>query len=232
MKAPVSFSVHFFAVLLASLISASLVDAAAIPAQKPIQVCPLIKVSCEYIGLTYCSYSADPQECQEHGVDRVAGGCAFNLTERAASSLLTDDQDFMYYMSTTFVNGQSFSMDLDTGSSDTWARGASCTSSDGSCTGLVVSTKATRFSGNDGLIGSVYASLSQIANSVSSQTNFIDALGFTGANNVFAFYLRNTADGDFEEVTFGSVDTTKYSGTIKYVPLTSQTYWELRIGGF
>ncbi|KAI8814933.1 aspartic peptidase domain-containing protein [Cladochytrium replicatum] len=270
-----SSNIHFSAVILASLIGASLVDAAAIPSQKPIQA-TLVRKN-ESASRAALALGGLKRQFRKHGVDRFAGGRAFNLTERAASSPLTDDQDYVYYVTTTFGNGQTFSMDLDTGSSDTWVRGASCTSSDGSCTGsklstsdstltsagasfstsygsgsvsgkiykgpvaiggakasslyFGVSTKETGFSGNDGLIGLGYKSLSQIASSVSGQTNFFDALGFTGANNVFAFYLSNAADGDFGEVTFGGVDTTKYSGTIKYAPLTSQTYWEFSFSG-
>ncbi|KAJ3379097.1 Type I transmembrane sorting receptor, partial [Entophlyctis sp. JEL0112] len=41
--------------------------------------------------------------------------------------------DEFYTCTATVGNGQSFTFDLDTGSSDVWIRGPACTSSDGSC---------------------------------------------------------------------------------------------------
>ncbi|KAJ3139733.1 hypothetical protein HK101_003618 [Irineochytrium annulatum] len=44
-----------------------------------------------------------------------------------------DEGDEYYICPVTLGNGQSFQLDLDTGSSDTWFRGSACKSSDGSC---------------------------------------------------------------------------------------------------
>ncbi|KAJ3106529.1 hypothetical protein HDU97_006122 [Phlyctochytrium planicorne] len=190
---------------------------------------------------------------------------------------LTNNQDFVYFCPVTVGNGQTFNLDLDTGSADTWVRGASCTASDDSCTGpklstsdstltstgktfstsygsgsvsgniykgpvtiggatasalnFGVSTKEQGFGGIDGLVGLAFASISNIGGSVSGQTNFVDALGFTGAQNQFGFYLSNSKDGDSGEVTFGGYDSSKIAGPITYIPLNSQTYWQFSTSG-
>ncbi|KAI8608609.1 aspartic peptidase domain-containing protein, partial [Chytriomyces sp. MP71] len=51
----------------------------------------------------------------------------------ARSIGLQDFSDELYTTNVTFGNGQVFSVDLDTGSSDVWIRGPQCTSQDGSC---------------------------------------------------------------------------------------------------
>ncbi|KAJ3063712.1 hypothetical protein HDU98_000491 [Podochytrium sp. JEL0797] len=52
---------------------------------------------------------------------------------RRRSVFLTDFSDELYTTNVQFGNGQVFSVDLDTGSSDVWIRGPACTSTDGSC---------------------------------------------------------------------------------------------------
>ncbi|KAJ3305786.1 hypothetical protein HDV03_000895 [Kappamyces sp. JEL0829] len=46
---------------------------------------------------------------------------------------LTNVVNFLYTCNVTVGNGQVLSLDLDTGSSDTWVRGKGCSSTDGSC---------------------------------------------------------------------------------------------------
>ncbi|KAI9325162.1 aspartic peptidase domain-containing protein [Zopfochytrium polystomum] len=58
---------------------------------------------------------------------------AVPLARRQSSAPLTNLDDFLYNAPVTLGNGQSFLLDLDTGSSDTWFRGPSCKSSDQSC---------------------------------------------------------------------------------------------------
>ncbi|RKO84614.1 aspartic peptidase domain-containing protein, partial [Blyttiomyces helicus] len=53
---------------------------------------------------------------------------------KRGSLLLTDVGDQFYYTTVTIGSGQSFKVDLDTGSSDLWVPGPQCSSSDGSCT--------------------------------------------------------------------------------------------------
>ncbi|KAJ3112222.1 hypothetical protein HK100_002419 [Physocladia obscura] len=54
--------------------------------------------------------------------------------ENTISAPLVDVQDELYTTNITLSDGSSFSIDLDTGSSDTWIRGVDC-SGDSSCTG-------------------------------------------------------------------------------------------------
>ncbi|KAJ1553768.1 hypothetical protein HK405_006952 [Cladochytrium tenue] len=63
-------------------------------------------------------------------------------------------------------------------------------------------------------------------------------LGFESLSNInefnqlFGFYLSNSADGDAGEVTFGGADDTRYTGDITWVPLSSETYWQYDISGW
>ncbi|KAJ3153439.1 hypothetical protein HK101_001725 [Irineochytrium annulatum] len=52
---------------------------------------------------------------------------------RQVSAPLPNEFDVYYICPVVLGNGQKFKLDLDTGSSDTWFRGPSCTSQDGSC---------------------------------------------------------------------------------------------------
>ncbi|KAJ3315023.1 Vacuolar protease A [Boothiomyces sp. JEL0838] len=78
----------------------------------------------------------------------------------------------------------------------------------------------------DGLLGLGFDSISQISQALGKSANFFDGLGFTGANSVFSFYLSDAKDGDNGEVTFGGIDSSKFTGNINYVPLNSQTFWQ------
>ncbi|KAJ3139739.1 1,3-beta-glucanosyltransferase [Physocladia obscura] len=85
-----------------------------------------------------------------------------------------------------------------------------------------VSTSETGFnSPADGLWGLSYAALNEIAPG-SDDGNFIASAGI----NSLAFYFSNSADGDCGELTVNDVDPSKYSGSIEYIPITSDTYYE------
>ncbi|KAI9327711.1 aspartic peptidase domain-containing protein [Zopfochytrium polystomum] len=58
---------------------------------------------------------------------------AGTLERRQGSAPLYNSDDLLYNAPVTLGNGQSFLLDLDTGSSDTWFRGPNCRSSDQSC---------------------------------------------------------------------------------------------------
>ncbi|KAJ3203813.1 hypothetical protein HDU82_006284, partial [Entophlyctis luteolus] len=186
------------------------------------------------------------------------------------SIALTDFYDEYYTTTATLGKSQSFNFDLDTGSSDVWIRGPSCTSSDGSCgtsgqatfstsdssvsktsskwttsygsgevsgniySGNVtlagvaakinfgVSTSETGFSYIDGLWGLAYSSINEI-----SGGNFVSAAGISN----FSFYLSNVANGDTGELTINGADSSKYNGTLQYVPISSQTYYQFNPSG-
>jgi len=50
------------------------------------------------------------------------------------------------------------------------------------------------------------------------------------AQPVFTFYLGKT-DGSTGELTVGGIDSSKYTGNINYVQLSSDTYWEFDLDG-
>jgi cathepsin D len=47
---------------------------------------------------------------------------------------------------------------------------------------------------------------------------------------VFAFYLGKS-DGSTGELSIGGIDNSKFSGTMNWVPLSNETYWEFALDG-
>ncbi|KAJ3261106.1 Vacuolar protease A [Boothiomyces macroporosus] len=93
-----------------------------------------------------------------------------------------------------------------------------------------VSTKEASFMGITGLLGLGFNSISDISNSTGLSASYFDALGYTGENNKFSFYLSLYGDNDNGEVTLGGVDPTKFTGAINYVPLSGETWWKFDFG--
>jgi len=53
------------------------------------------------------------------------------------------------------------------------------------------------------------------------------------ASNVFTFWLSQRASATTGgEITFGGINSARYTGEITYVPLTSDTYWEFHMENF
>jgi len=79
----------------------------------------------------------------------------------------------------------------------------------------------------DGLLGLGFKSISQYnlptAFELMMEQKLID-------EPVFSFYLQKDAN-EQGQLTFGGVDATKFSGDIQYVPLTSETYWQVAMEG-
>ncbi|KAJ3261677.1 hypothetical protein HK103_004628 [Boothiomyces macroporosus] len=93
-------------------------------------------------------------------------------------------------------------------------------------------TKFNSGSDTDGLFGMGFNGESEIANQLGGKSaNFFDLLNFPKTQNLFSFYLSNSADGDFGEVTLGGADKKKYTGAISYFPLVSTTEWAFSIKG-
>lgn len=85
----------------------------------------------------------------------------------------------------------------------------------------------------DGLMGLGYDSISQISQAVGTSANYFDGLHYTGEANRFAFYFSNYNNGnnDNGEVTFGGVNSARYTGAFNYIPLNSKTYWQFSMNG-
>jgi len=47
---------------------------------------------------------------------------------------------------------------------------------------------------------------------------------------IFQFYFPNSS-GAMGELTLGGTDSSKFSGSLNYTPLTSETYWEFKLDG-
>eukprot|EP00634_Sargassococcus_sp_CCMP2135_P012150 CAMPEP_0198644788 /NCGR_PEP_ID=MMETSP1467-20131203/836_1 /TAXON_ID=1462469 /ORGANISM="unid. sp., Strain CCMP2135" /LENGTH=374 /DNA_ID=CAMNT_0044380251 /DNA_START=38 /DNA_END=1162 /DNA_ORIENTATION=+ len=75
----------------------------------------------------------------------------------------------------------------------------------------------------DGILGLAWGSIS-----VDGVPTPLEAMlaGNQLEENVFAFYL---GEGRSSELVFGGVDPDHYEGDFTYVPLSSQTYWEIQL---
>ncbi|KAJ3319388.1 Vacuolar protease A [Boothiomyces sp. JEL0866] len=92
-----------------------------------------------------------------------------------------------------------------------------------------VSTYESGFVGNPGLVGLAYNSLSVISSAIGKNANYFDALGFSPGYQKFSFYLSNAANGDYGEITIGGIDSTRFKGTLQWVPVNSKTYWQFDV---
>lgn len=88
--------------------------------------------------------------------------------------------------------------------------------------GLGIAYRVGKF---DGILGLGWDSIS-----VGGVPTIMSALVDSGKieQPVFGFYLGNMTAGELE---FGGVDTKHYSGEFHFVPLSSETYWEVALDG-
>ncbi|KAJ3125711.1 hypothetical protein HK100_010649 [Physocladia obscura] len=175
------------------------------------------------------------------------------------------------YTATATLAGQSFSFDLDTGSSDVWVRGPSCTSSDGSCgvagqpTFSTSGTTATNtgstwttvygsgevsgdiYSGSvslDGVSATIKFGVSTFETGFDTPGDGLWGLAFSTINEIsggnfvslakitlFSFYLSDWINGDAGELSINAIDSSRYTGTLEYVSLSSDTYYEFNPTG-
>ncbi|XP_069486078.1 pepsin A-like [Ambystoma mexicanum] len=77
----------------------------------------------------------------------------------------------------------------------------------------------------DGILGLAYPSVSS-----SGATPVFDNMMKEGlvSKDLFSVYL-NKIEGAGSVITFGEIDPAYYTGDINWIPLTSQTYWEIKI---
>jgi len=52
------------------------------------------------------------------------------------------------------------------------------------------------------------------------------------SQNLFSVWMSFEEDNNGGELLLGGIDSTKYTGPITYVPLTSETYWEFHVDDF
>ncbi|KAJ3104761.1 hypothetical protein HK100_004004 [Physocladia obscura] len=146
-------------------------------------------------------------------IQKLSGKWARNAGFDSAN--LTNVGDLLYTVEVTIGSGQKVILDLDTGSSDIWARGLDCTSSDGSCgsagqnsidtTDPALTSTSLTFSdvyGSGSLSGTVYIGPVNLAGATShvgigvstAETGFSDVDGLLG----LAFdSLNSIADGNW-----------------------------------
>ncbi|KAJ3095549.1 hypothetical protein HDU97_006807 [Phlyctochytrium planicorne] len=103
-----------------------------------------------------------------------------------SSSPLSNDADFVYFVDVSVGNGQKFSLDLDTGSSDTWVRGPQCkinptaAAGDASCTGTKLNLSDRTISSTGATFTTGYGSGEVTGRIISTRV----AIGGAVANNL------------------------------------------------
>jgi len=80
----------------------------------------------------------------------------------------------------------------------------------------------------DGILGLAFDSIS-VDNTPTVFDNLV-AQG-TVSSAVFGVYLSN-GDSTQGELTLGGIDSSHYTGSLTYVPLSSETYWEVTLSSF
>ena len=91
-----------------------------------------------------------------------------------------------------------------------------------------VSSSFTSDTQNDGLLGLAMSSINTVT--PTQQTTFFDTVKATLAQKLFAAYLRHNAAGVYD---FGFIDTSKYTGTVGYVPINAANgFWEFNAGSY
>jgi len=81
----------------------------------------------------------------------------------------------------------------------------------------------------DGILGLAYPSIA--ADSVQPVFDAMIAQGLV-SNPVFGVYLDSSNGNSGSQIQFGGTDSSLYSGSFIYTPVTQQTYWSVEIEGF
>jgi len=81
----------------------------------------------------------------------------------------------------------------------------------------------------DGILGMAFDSIS--VDQVTPVWYNLVSQGLVAAP-VFTFWLSQTAGTSGGELTLGAIDSSKFTGTLQYAPLTSETYWEFKVDDF
>lgn len=91
-----------------------------------------------------------------------------------------------------------------------------------------VSAQFTQDTANDGLLGLAFSSINTVQ--PQQQTTFFDTVKSTLASPVFTADLQKGEPGSYD---FGYIDSSKYVGSITYVPVnTANGFWEFTAGGY
>lgn len=91
-----------------------------------------------------------------------------------------------------------------------------------------VSSSFTQDTDNDGLLGLAFSTINTV--SPTQQKTFFDTVKSSLAKPLFAADLKKGTAGSYD---FGYIDTSKYTGSITYVPVsTGNGFWEFNAGGY
>lgn len=91
-----------------------------------------------------------------------------------------------------------------------------------------VSAQFTQDQDNDGLLGLAFSTINTVQ--PRQQTTFFDTVKSSLSQKLFTCDLKAGAAGTYD---FGYIDSSKYTGSISYVPVsTSNGFWQFSAGGY
>ena len=91
-----------------------------------------------------------------------------------------------------------------------------------------VSAQFTQDTNNDGLLGLAFSSINTVK--PTQQTTFFDTVKSSLAKPLFTADLKKGTAGTYD---FGYIDSSKYTGSITYVPVnTANGFWQFTAGGY
>ncbi|KAJ8370258.1 hypothetical protein SKAU_G00102860 [Synaphobranchus kaupii] len=135
---------------------------------------------------------------------------------------MTNDADMSYYgVISIGTPPQSFKVVFDTGSSNLWVGGISVPSQ---MLGLShTEAPFMTYMLADGILGLAFPSISS-----SQATPVFDNMMNQGlvTQDLFSVYLSSNEQAG-SEVVFGGMDPNHYTGNINWIPLSSETYWQI-----
>ncbi|CAF4174961.1 unnamed protein product [Adineta steineri] len=184
----------------------------------------LARISCKRISSSSSSSSSDTTSSKIASIQNKATSVDENLINEMNS----------YWMGTISIGTppQSFNIDFDTGSSDLWIPSIRCLSS---CDGLSVVNQvfaeALNMSGfngvSDGLLGLAYPDLANGGETPLFYNMYAQNLI---PQPIFSFYFNpDSSVVPGGELILGGADTSKYTGSLAYVNVSTQGYWQFKV---
>ncbi|CAF1410249.1 unnamed protein product [Adineta steineri] len=171
--------------------------------------------------------------CQSFLIDFDTGSSDLWVPSSKCSSSCSKFKKYTSSASTTYIaNGNAFSISYGDGSGASGIFSIDTVTINGIAVRNQTFAECTSLSGmngnvNDGILGLAYPSLTSGGEKPVFYNMWSQGLI---SQPIFSFYLNpDTSATTGGELIFGDVDSTKYTGSITYIPVALQGYWEFQM---